>query len=149
MLPRMSEEHYRKLENMYHGAPVNQLYGNRLTVQDGASSIRWEVQPRFFHAMSALHGSAYFKLLDDAAFFAANSVVMDAFVLTASFNLHFLLPVLGGVVRAEGTLVSEGRSLLVAEAVLLDEEGAEVALGSGTFARSKIPLTPETGYRLE
>lgn len=144
----MSEDHYRKLENMYHGAPVNQLYGNRLTVQEAASSITYEVQPKFFHAMQALHGSAYFKLLDDAAFFAANSVVMDAFVLTSSFHLHFLRPVLGGVVRADGTLVSEGRNLLVAEAVLLDEEENEVALGSGTFARSQIPLTPESGYRL-
>ncbi|MCB9591470.1 MAG: PaaI family thioesterase [Sandaracinaceae bacterium] len=142
----MDSAHYAKLANMYHGAPINQLYGNRLTVSEGSAVILWDVQDKFFHAVSALHGSAYFKLLDDAAFFAANSVVTETFVLTASFHLHFLRPVLGGTVRAEGTLVTEGRHLLVAEASLYDGDGNEVAMGSGTFARSSIPLTPDIGY---
>ncbi len=143
----MNDAHYRKLENMYHQAPVNSLYGNRLTVSEGASQIVWEVDARFFHAMSALHGSAYFKLLDDAAFFAANSLVEDAFVLTASFHIHFLRPIVGGTVRAEGAIVSAGRNLLVAEAALFDDNDDECATGSGTFAHSRIPLTEEIGYR--
>lgn len=142
----MDSSHHQKLANMYHAAPINRLYGNRLTVSEGASAIVWDVRSEFFHAVSALHGSAYFKLLDDAAFFAANSVVPAHFVLTASFHVHFLRPVTGGTVRAEGALVSEGRHLLVAEASLLDADGNEVAVGSGTFARSAIPLTPEIGY---
>ncbi|MEZ4335935.1 MAG: PaaI family thioesterase [Sandaracinaceae bacterium] len=142
----MDPDHYQKLANMYHAAPVNRLYGNRLTVAEGTAEIVWEVQEKFFHAVNALHGSAYFKLLDDAAFFAANSVVPAHFVLTASFHLHFLRPVMGGTVRAEGHLVSEGRHLLVAEATLFDAEGHDVAFGSGTFARSAIPLTPDIGY---
>jgi len=138
--------HFDKLARMYHAAPINELYGNRLTVTDGGSEIVWDVKPDFFHAVGALHGSAYFKLLDDAAFFAANSVVDDCFVLTASFNVHFLRPILGGTVRAEGTLVSEGRHLLVAESTLFDEDGHHVAFGSGTFAKSKIPLDAKIGY---
>lgn len=142
----MHAAHFEKLANMYHAAPINRLYGNRLTVAEGSAEIVWDVREDFFHAVDALHGSAYFKLLDDAAFFAASSVVPEHFVLTASFHLHFLRPVMGGTVRAEGHLVSEGRHLLVAEATLFDEEGHDVAFGSGTFARSKIPLTPEIGY---
>lgn len=142
----MDETHYAKLARMYHEAPVNQLYSQRLTVSKGHATITWEVQPKFFHAAGALHGSAYFKLLDDAAFFAANSVT-DTFVLTASFHVHFLRPIPGGKVIAEGELVSEGRHLLVAESVILDEEGSELAMGSGTFSRSQIPLGEELGYR--
>ncbi|MBX3271889.1 MAG: PaaI family thioesterase [Sandaracinaceae bacterium] len=142
----MDASHFERLANMYHAAPINRLYGNRLTVSEGAAEIVWDVRADFFHAVSALHGSAYFKLLDDAAFFAANSVVPDTFVLTASFHVHFLRPVTGGAVRAEGALVSEGRHLLVAEASLFDADGHEVALGSGTFSRSAIPLTPSIGY---
>jgi len=142
----MAPTHFEKLANMYHQAPINELYGNRLTVSEGASEIIWEVQPKFFHALGALHGSAYFKLLDDSAFFAANSVEMQHFVLTASFHVHFLKPVLGGTVRAEGTLVTEGRHLLVAESTLYDEEGNDIAFGSGTFARSSVPLSEDIGY---
>ena len=144
----MEPNHYHLLAAMYHRAPINELYGARLTVSEGSAEIVWDVRPAFFHASHALHGSAYFKLLDDAAFFAANSVVHGHFVLTASFHLHFLKPVFGGRVRAQGALVSEGR-LLVAEAALYDEDGADLAFGSGTFTRSSIPLTPEIGYRPE
>ena len=140
------EEHYRSLAAMYHGAPVNQEFTHRLEVSEGRAVITWEVQPKFFHAAGALHGSAYFKMLDDAAFFAANSVVFEHFVLTASFHTHFLRPVVGGTVVAEGELVSEGRHILVAESVLVNEAGEELAMGSGTFARSTIALSPELGY---
>ena len=37
------------------------------------------------HAAGAVHGSYYFKVLDDACYFAANSLVSDVFVLTVSF----------------------------------------------------------------
>ena len=132
---------------MYYAAPINQLYHHRIEISAGRASITWGVQSEFFHAAGAAHGSTYFKMLDDAAFFAANSVVDAHFVLTASFHVHFLRPITGGTVRADGELVSEGRHLLVAESVLLDASGQEVAMGSGTFARSRIPLTEEMGYR--
>ena len=35
-----------------------------------------------FHAAGAGHGTIYFKMLDDAAFYAANSMVEEQFVLT-------------------------------------------------------------------
>ncbi len=46
--------------------------------------------------------SVYFKALDDAAFFAANSVVEDVFVLTTNFNIQLLRTV------TEGTLIATG-----------------------------------------
>ena len=138
--------HYEKLARMYHGAPINELYGNRLTVSEGAAEIVWEVKPEFFHAVSALHGSAYFKLLDDAAFFAANSIVEDCFVLTASFNIELLRPVVSGTLRAVGELHKPGRQLLFAHATLFGPDGEELARGSGTFARSGLALDASVGY---
>jgi acyl-coenzyme A thioesterase PaaI-like protein len=44
----------------------------------------------------AAHGTIYFKMLDDAAFYAANTLVTDRFLLTTSFNLLFSRPVRGG-----------------------------------------------------
>ena len=88
-----SDKHFRRLEWMYHAAPTNAYYGPRLEVEKGRSEVRLSVKPDFMHAAGAVHGSVYFKLLDDAAFFAANSVVREVLVLTANFNLHFLRPV--------------------------------------------------------
>ncbi len=140
------ESHYRKLERMYAGAPVNAWYRPELTVADGRAELRIPVRREFFHAAGAVHGSVYFKALDDAAFFAAASLVEDVFVLTSSFNLHLTRPVADGELLAQGKVVHRSRRLLLAEAVLIDTQGRQLARGSGSFLRSAIPLSPEVGY---
>src|SRR4051812_23261804 len=82
------DDHYRRLERMYAVAPINRFFEPVLHVTEGRAEISVPVKPEFFHAARAIHGSVYFKALDDAAFFAANSLVTDVFVLTVSFNLH-------------------------------------------------------------
>lgn len=99
-----------------------------------------------FHAAGAAHGTIYFKMLDDAAFYAANTLVSDKFLLTTSFNLHFTKPVKGGEVIAEGKWVSGKRRVLVAESRLIDAEGDEIGRGTGTFMRSRIRLSTLPGY---
>ena len=99
-----------------------------------------------YHAAGAVHGSAYFKLLDDASFFAASSLVEDVFVLTVSFNLYLVRPVTAGELRAEGRVVTRTGRLLFTEAILRDASGVELARGSGVFTLSKTALTPAIGY---
>jgi len=141
-----AEEHFRRLERMYLGAPNNDYYRPEVTIGEGEAEIRIDVDPRFFHALQAVHGSVYFKAMDDAAFFAANSVVEDVFVLTTSFNIHLLRPISKGTLIAKGTLVSETRSLLIADAELKDERGRLIGRGTGTFMKSRMLLADVEGY---
>jgi uncharacterized protein (TIGR00369 family) len=143
----MNEEHWRRLERMYLGAPVNQYFDPGIEIADGRATITILVREDFHHAAGAMHGSVYFKALDDAAFFVANSRVEDVIVLTASFHLDFFRPVSAGTVHAAGALVYEGRRMLTAEAVLKAEGGKVLARGSGTFLRSSLPLDPDIGYK--
>ncbi|NIP59752.1 MAG: hotdog fold thioesterase [Gemmatimonadetes bacterium] len=140
--------HYRKLENLYAEAPVTRWYGATIRIEDGAAEVRIPVREEFLHAAGAVHGSVYFRAVDDAAFFAANSRVDDALLLTSSFHLHFTRPVDEGVLVATGNVVHEGGRLLVAEAELRDDAGRLLARGTGTFTRSLIALSEEVGYRL-
>jgi acyl-coenzyme A thioesterase PaaI-like protein len=78
--------HLQKLEHMYLMAPINAFYSPRISISQGEAEITIPVKPEFFHAADAVHGSVYFKLLDDAAFFAVNSLMEDYFALTASFT---------------------------------------------------------------
>ncbi len=141
-----SDEHYRRLEQMYLSAPINRIYEPDIHVSEGAAEVALVVQPAFYHAAHALHGSVYFKCLDDATFFAVNSVVFDTFVLTVTFNIVLVRPVAAGRIVARGRLVHTSRSLYLAEGELRDESQKLVATGSGTFMRSKIALGPEVGY---
>ena len=146
--PQGAELHFRALEALYASAPVNTLFNSRLTIQhEGRARIEFEVDQRVHHAAGAAHGTIYFKMLDDAAFYAANSLVTDRFLLTTAFNLHFTAPIRSGPVVAEGRWVSGRRRVFVAEARLVDGEGEEIGRGTGTFMRSKIALSSLAGYR--
>ena len=139
--------HFRALERLYGSAPVNRLFRSSLAViGEGRSRIAFEVDEASHHAAGAAHGTIYFKMLDDAAFYAANSLVTDRFLLTTSFNLHFTKPVRAGPVIAEGRWISGRRRVFVAEARLVDAEGDEIGRGTGTFMRSRIALSSLAGY---
>jgi uncharacterized protein (TIGR00369 family) len=139
--------HWRALEGLYASAPINRLFTSSLTVTgEGRSRIDFTIDESVFHAAGAAHGTVYFKMLDDAAFYAANTLVTDRFLLTTSFNLHFTKPVRAGPLIAEGRWVSGRRRVLVAEARLIDGEGEEIGRGTGTFMRSRIALSGLEGY---
>ena len=131
---------------MYLSAPLNEYYKPTMRIGDGRAEVAVAVRRELFHAANAVHGELYFKCLDDATFFAVNSLVDDVFVLTVSFNLYLTRPISEGEMRATGRVVYRSRQLFVAEAELVDQDGKEIGRGSGTFMRSSIPLSPEIGY---
>ena len=95
--------HYRALERLYRSAPVNRVFSSDLTIEgEGRARITFDITESSYHAAGAAHGTIYFKMLDDAAFYAANSLVTDRFLLTTAFNLHFTKPVREGRVAAGG-----------------------------------------------
>ncbi len=139
--------HWRALESLYASAPINRLFASALQVTgEGAARIVFDVDETCFHAAGAAHGTIYFKMLDDAAFYAANTLITDRFLLTTAFNLHFTKPVRTGRVIAEGRWVSGRKRVLVAESRLVDAEGEEIGRGTGTFMRSRIALSGLPGY---
>jgi uncharacterized protein (TIGR00369 family) len=152
MLPEAAESgasaHFRALESLYDVAPINRLFESRLEIAaSGEARIHFLVDSRYYHAAGGLHGTAYFKMLDDAAFYACNALVTDRFLLTTAFNLLFTRPLQEGPVIAEGRWISGKKRVFVGEARLIDSTGQEAARGTGTFMRSNIPLSSLTGYK--
>jgi uncharacterized protein (TIGR00369 family) len=145
----MGHTHFETLAAMYDRAPINRWFQPSLRIpEEGRAEIEMTVREDFYHAAHAIHGAVYFKALDDATFFAAQSLVTDRFLVTSSFQLYFLRPVSEGRLLARGQVVSRSKRLYVVEGVLLDSRGKEVARGSGTFMPSSIQLGPELGYEL-
>ena len=139
--------HFRALESLYRSAPINAFFRSDIEIERGLARIRFAVEPAAFHAANAAHGTLYFKMMDDAAFYACNSQVSDRFLLTTAFNLVFTRPLKSGPVIAEGRWASGKRRVFVGDARLIDSEGEEAARGTGTFMRSHIPLSSLEGYR--
>jgi uncharacterized protein (TIGR00369 family) len=146
-LPAGAEAHFRALESLYASAPINQIFRSRLEIpEEGVARIHFTIDASVHHAAGAAHGTSYFKMLDDAAFYAANSLVNDRFLLTTAFNLLLTRPIVAGPVIAEGRWVSGRRRVFVADARLITADGEEAARGTGTFMRSRIPLASLPGY---
>ena len=133
---------------MMHTAPFVQLTGLKANINVGEAEMTMQVEQKLFHAAGAMHGALYFLALDNAAFFAVNSIVGDVYVLTVGFELSLTKPVKAGIVTAKGKVVEQVKSIYVAEATLYDSENNIVAKGTGKFLKSKIKLTSEIGYKL-
>ena len=133
---------------MYLNANINTMIFNTTTcsISMKKSEISLQLSEKYFHALKAIHGSVYFKLLDDAAFFAANSIIEDVFVLTTSFSINIVKPVNEGIIKAIGNVRFQSKNLIVAESSLYNAEGKEIAFGTGNFAKSKILLKDTNGY---
>lgn len=140
-------DHYRNLERMYLNAPVQKIYtGIEIKIEAGKSFITLPVMEKFFHAEGSLHGSVYFRLLDDAAYFSVSSMFTDEFLLTSSFHIDLLRPVNEGKLKAEGYIINQGRKLFLAGARLFNDKGKLIATGKGTFMKSGIPLNMVPNY---
>lgn len=138
----MNKDHFQKLKNMYLISNINtQIYDStECEIEFEKSTISLIISEKFFHALGAIHGSVYFKLLDDAAYFAVNSIVEDFFVLTTSFNIKILRPISSGTITAKGKVVSKSKNGFVAESILYNWAGKKIAVGSGQFVKSNKKL---------
>jgi len=143
----MDENHFRKLERLYYSAPTNRYYQPEILIGRGTAEIRIKVRDEFFHSGAAVHGSVIFKALDDAAYFASNSLVGECMLVTVSFSVSFIRPVTSGVICARGTVIQHGKKVSFAESSIIDERGRVFAKGSGSFMRSEVLLSEEIGYK--
>ena len=150
MNPEQKEKHYRALENMYCSAPSSAgIYKPTINIAFEKSEVEIEVGEQYHHSAGGVHGSVYFKMLDDAAFFAANSIEFEYFVLTSSFTTYLTRPIAEGSMRSVGKVVNRSKSQIIAESVIYNGEGKELGRGSGVFVKGRVRLVDALGYDLE
>ncbi|NNC55124.1 MAG: PaaI family thioesterase [Pseudomonadales bacterium] len=140
------KSHFESLISMYAAAPINEIYQPVLALDEGAAEIEIELSEKYHHAAGGVHGSVYFKMLDDAAWFAANTLDSNNFVLTVSFTTYITRPVSTGKMKAVGKVVNVNKSQFIAESIVYDAEGREIGRGNGVFVRGKMPLREVAGY---
>ena len=63
------------------------------------------------------------------------------------YNLNLIRPADQGLIKAVGKLKYKSRDLFVAESTLYNEDGKEIAFGTGNFVKSKILLSEDIGYK--
>ncbi|MBD3636730.1 MAG: PaaI family thioesterase [Crocinitomicaceae bacterium] len=141
-------EHFERLLKMYALAPIHDFYENiSMELQPKKAEITLPIDKRYFHAAMSAHGSVYFKLLDDAAYFACQTEIRDFFIVTTSFHIELLRPITGGTIKAVGEMEFESKQMFTASSKLYDEKNRLVGTGRGQFLKSALPITEVDGYR--
>jgi uncharacterized protein (TIGR00369 family) len=138
--------HCRKLESMYLGAPCNEHYEPGIRISEGEAEVVIPVRDEFLDAAGSVHGSVFHRAMNDAALFAANSVVPKELVASTAFHFQLTGSISEGELVARARVVDVSGDHCLAEAVVLNGEGEELGRGTGTFAKSEVPLTPDVGY---
>ena len=134
-------EHFRKLERMA-SAPVNKHFAPVLRVGQGEASVRI-LFDRIFTIPQALCMAPHFKAMDDAAFFAANSLVEAVFVLTAKFEVELLRPVSDGEMCAKAHVTGEDDRRIYCAVALFNSEEQLIGRGKESSHAVRCP-SPQT-----
>ncbi len=117
-------------------SPYYQAMGMSIAeASEGRVAIRVALQTSQLNADGILHGGVLPAIADGAMGNALRTLYgSTAQVLTAEVHLHYLRPVVGGALLADGRVVQSGRRLSFAEVEIRDEaSGRPVARGSGVF----------------
>ena len=121
-------------------SPYYQAMGMSLVeIDEGRALLLVAVQAAHLNADGIVHGGVLPAIADGAMGNALRTLHGDAAqVLTAEVHLHYLRPVRGGALLAEGKVVQAGRRLSFAQVEIREAEANKaVARGSGVFVIEK------------
>jgi uncharacterized protein (TIGR00369 family) len=110
-------------------------------MEEGRAVIRVEIQQTQLNADGIVHGGVLPAIADGAMGNALRTLHgKTAQVLTAEIHLHYLRPLSGGALLAEGTVVRSGRRLSFGQVEIRAEAtGKAVATGNGIFVIQPNP----------
>jgi uncharacterized protein (TIGR00369 family) len=105
-------------------------------VGEGTATWEYTVDPAHFNPHGVLHGGVVMSLLDTAMGHAVSEAVLPQGRINAAaqFNIHFLLPIRSGTVRARSNIVKIGKRTAVVEGRAFDQNGVILALATATHA---------------
>jgi len=133
-VPKMLDRLQQMVRGEIPPPPVAALLGFRLTaIELGQATLEMDVSERHANPMGSLHGGVLCDIADAAMGMAyASTLGEDESFTTLELKINFLKPVWKAHLRAEGRVVSRGRTVGLTEADVFDERERLVARASST-----------------
>ncbi|WP_157150453.1 PaaI family thioesterase [Brachyspira sp. SAP_772] len=131
----MQENIYKKLSDVFYNQDFLNFIDCKLEDADvGRVVISLENKKEFSQALGFMHGGMVATMLDTASGFAAFSVLEEGkHVVTSDLKINYLRPVVCKKIKCIGEVLKAGKSLIVVEANVLDEENKILAKMLGTM----------------
>lgn len=133
-MPKMLDRLQQMVRGEIPPPPAAALLGFRLTaIKPGQATLEMDVSDRHANPMGSLHGGVLCDIADAAMGMAyASTLGEDESFTTLELKINFLKPVWKAHLRAEGRVVSRGRTVGLIEADVFDERERLVARASST-----------------
>jgi uncharacterized protein (TIGR00369 family) len=121
----------------WHGSAMAETMNMRLiAVDDGTATFEGFPSPRYYNPQQRVHGG-YAATLIDSALGCAVQTKLPAGIgygtIELKVNYVRKMDESTGRILCTGTVIHSGRTMLTAEARIVDENGKLYAHGSGTF----------------
>jgi uncharacterized protein (TIGR00369 family) len=114
--------------------PVMTTLGLRLlSYGGGKATMTLKADKRFHNPMGTLHGGILTDLADACMGMATISTLEDGESFTTlELKMNFIRPVIEGELTAQGRVLHRGKTIALAECVIENKEGKDVARGMAT-----------------
>jgi len=112
-----------------HFAPYNHITVTRIEGREAEGTL--EVRPESLNPMGIVHGGALVALADTIAGCAA--FTCGKVCVTLDCSMQYLAPGTGNYIHCLATPKKLGKTILVYDAVLTNDQGQTVATGTYTF----------------
>ncbi len=131
----MADQISERLKQVEAGAFWRLIGAKVIKADNGHSIVELVIEEKHLQAYGILHGGVLATLIDNGIGAAVHSLLTDDQAsATVDLNIKFLKGISEGVLRAEGKVFKQGRSMMFAECSILDDKDQLIAWGSGTFA---------------
>ena len=130
----MTEELKKDLTERMDACDFNRAHGFRLTeVEEGRAVVETELKPEHLNIWGHAHGGILYSMADIAAGVATRALC-GCHTVTAASSVNYLFASLNARrLRAEGTVIKKGHSLVVSQTEVYDDEGNHLLTGQFTM----------------
>ena len=113
-------------------------------VREGYARFRMPFRPEYLQVRGFLQGGLIVALADEAIAHAAMTVLEPASGMsTVELKCNFLAPVRKGELIAEASIFKKGRTLIIGDCLVKDENGKDVLRCTATFLMFSENKEPE------
>ncbi len=124
------------LKECLRNAAISRFLGHSLiSCQKGRAEVRLPYRREFQQNYGVVHGGIIATIADTAGFFAAASVSPQQIVTTVEFKINLLSGAREENLVGIGSVVRNGKRLIVCEMAVYGSRRRKIALATGTYSR--------------
>jgi uncharacterized protein (TIGR00369 family) len=113
----------------------------------GFSVVELKVDTEHLNPFGGIHGGAYASIIDTAAYWATYCEIGEGVgLISIDLKIDYLAPINEGTILSKGRSIKIGRSMCLAEATAMDEDGKWLAHGTSKMMVTKGLQTIEDAH---